>query len=73
MAPKSIYRRPDAQHFQLVHRSQRDPLIHDADAGQHVFKPFQRENDVKKVRGRAFHSHSRADGRCAARDDLARI
>ena len=48
---KSIYRRPDAQHFQLVHRSQRDPLIHDPDASQHVLKPFSRENDIKKVRG----------------------
>ena len=48
---KSIYRQSGAQHFQLVHRSQRDPLIHDPDASQHVLKPFHRENDIKKVSG----------------------
>ena len=32
-----------------MHRSQRDPLIHDPEASQHVLKPFVREND-KKVR-----------------------
>ncbi|KAJ7508634.1 Low temperature viability protein-domain-containing protein [Mycena galericulata] len=47
MPPKSIFRQPGAQHFQLVHRSQRDPLIHDPDASQHVLKPVQRENDRK--------------------------
>lgn len=48
MAPKkSIYRRDGAQHFQLVHRSQRDPLINDADAGQQVLKPVGRPNDRK--------------------------
>ncbi|KAI0068032.1 LTV-domain-containing protein [Artomyces pyxidatus] len=52
MAPKSIYRQPGAQHFQLVHRSQRDPLIHDPEASQHVLKPFVREND-KKGKSRA--------------------
>jgi len=46
---KSIFRQPGAKHFQLVHRSQRDPLIHDTDASQHVLKPFEREN-AKKVR-----------------------
>lgn len=48
MPKKSIYRQPGAQHFQLVHRSQRDPLIHDPEASQHVLKPFEREN-VRKV------------------------
>ncbi|KAJ6601376.1 Low temperature viability protein-domain-containing protein [Mycena vulgaris] len=43
MPPKSIFRQPGAQHFQLVHRSQRDPLIHDPDASQHVLKPVQRK------------------------------
>ncbi|KAJ6541895.1 Low temperature viability protein-domain-containing protein [Mycena capillaripes] len=47
MPPKSIFRQPGAQHFQLVHRSQRDPLIHDPDASQHVLKPFERENSKK--------------------------
>lgn len=49
MAPKSIFRQPGAQHFQLVHRSQRDPLIHDPEASQHVLKGFEREN-IRKVR-----------------------
>jgi Low temperature viability protein len=49
MGPKSIYRQPGAQHFQLVRRSQRDPLIHDPEASQHVLKGFEREN--RKVRG----------------------
>ena len=44
---KSIYRQPGAKHFQLVHRSQRDPLIHDPDASQHVLRPFVRENEKK--------------------------
>lgn len=50
MAPKSksIFRQPGAQHFQLVHRSLRDPLINDPEASQHVLKAFEREN-VKKV------------------------
>ncbi|KAL1712809.1 Low temperature viability protein-domain-containing protein [Schizophyllum commune] len=49
---KSIYRQPGAKHFQLVHRSQRDPLIHDPDASQHVLRPFVRENE-KKGKSRA--------------------
>ncbi|EPQ60146.1 LTV-domain-containing protein [Gloeophyllum trabeum ATCC 11539] len=53
MAPKkSVFRQPGARHFQLVHRSQRDPLIHDPEASQHVLKPFEREN-VKKGKSRA--------------------
>lgn len=48
MPPKSIFRQPGAKHFQLVHRSQRDPLIHDPDASQQVLKPVEREN-AKKV------------------------
>ncbi|KAF9225369.1 LTV-domain-containing protein [Gyrodon lividus] len=47
MPPKSIFRQPGAKHFQLVHRSQRDPLIHDPDASQHVLKAFVRGNDNK--------------------------
>ncbi|KAG6911350.1 hypothetical protein DXG01_001021 [Tephrocybe rancida] len=50
--PKSIFRQPGAKHFQLVHRSQRDPLIHDPDASQHVLKPIEREN-AKKGKSRA--------------------
>jgi hypothetical protein len=52
MAPKkSIYRRDGAQHFQLVHRSQRDPLINDSEAGQQVLKPVGRPNDRKVGHG----------------------
>ncbi|KAF8665428.1 hypothetical protein AX16_000447 [Volvariella volvacea WC 439] len=49
---KSIFRQPGAKHFQLVHRSQRDPLIHDPEASQHVLKPVEREN-AKKGKSRA--------------------
>ncbi|CAO1631818.1 unnamed protein product [Sympodiomycopsis kandeliae] len=42
MPPKSIWRSKDAQHFTLVHRSQRDPLIHDPDASSRVLAPTQR-------------------------------
>ncbi|KLO20785.1 Low temperature viability protein [Schizopora paradoxa] len=37
---KSIFRQPGVRKFQLVHRSQRDPLIHDPEASTHVFKPI---------------------------------
>ncbi|CAK5264379.1 unnamed protein product [Mycena citricolor] len=47
MPSKSIFRQPGAKHFQLVHRSQRDPLIHDPDASKHVLKPFERDNARK--------------------------
>ncbi|KZT72926.1 LTV-domain-containing protein [Daedalea quercina L-15889] len=47
MPPKSIFRQPGTQHFQLVHRSQRDPLIHDPEASQHVLKAFERGNTAK--------------------------
>jgi len=57
MPKKSIFRQPGAKHFQLVHRSQRDPLIHDPDASQHVLKPFEREN-AKKVRIQNFEMDS---------------
>ncbi|KAJ1301539.1 hypothetical protein OPQ81_008787 [Rhizoctonia solani] len=53
MAPKSIWRQPGAQHFQLVHRSQRDPLIHDPEASSHVLKGFERENLARKGKTRA--------------------
>ncbi|KAJ3721927.1 Low temperature viability protein-domain-containing protein [Lentinula raphanica] len=52
MPPKSIFRQPGARHFQVVHRSQRDPLAHDPDANQHVLKEISRQNP-KKGKGRA--------------------
>jgi protein LTV1 len=45
---KSIFRQDGARHFQLVHRSQRDPAIHDPGASAHVLKAVEREN-AKKV------------------------
>ncbi|KZT55421.1 LTV-domain-containing protein [Calocera cornea HHB12733] len=50
---KSVFRQPGAQHFQLVHRSQRDPLINDPSASKHVLKGFSRPNDVRKGKSRA--------------------
>ncbi|KAF8963873.1 Low temperature viability protein-domain-containing protein [Flammula alnicola] len=52
MPSKSIFRQSGAKHFQLVHRSQRDPLINDPDASAHVLKPFDRVN-TKKGKSRA--------------------
>ena len=44
---KSIFRQPGAQHFQVVHRSQRDPLVNDPEASQHVLKAVVRGNERK--------------------------
>ncbi|KAH7107124.1 Low temperature viability protein [Auriculariales sp. MPI-PUGE-AT-0066] len=49
MPPKSIFRRPGAKHYQLVHRSQRDPLAHDPDASPHVLRAFERDNVARKA------------------------
>ncbi|BEI79558.1 hypothetical protein CcaverHIS002_0100870 [Cutaneotrichosporon cavernicola] len=46
---KSIYRQAGAQHFQLVHRSVRDPLINDPEASKHVFRPIERGNEKTGV------------------------
>lgn len=43
----SIWRSKDAQHFQLVHRSQRDPLINDPEAGAHVLLSFDPANQSR--------------------------
>ncbi|PIL31520.1 hypothetical protein GSI_06222 [Ganoderma sinense ZZ0214-1] len=56
MPPKSLFRQPGAQHFQVVHRSQRDPLIHDPGASKHVLKPVQRAN-LAKGKSRADLEH----------------
>ena len=70
MPPKSIFRQPGTQHFQLVHRSQRDPLIHDPEASQHVLKAFERGN-VAKVRSgfnddHTHHEHCTWQGKSRA-------
>ncbi|KAK0550509.1 Protein ltv1, partial [Tilletia horrida] len=68
MAP-SIWRSKDAQHFQVVHRSQRDPLINDPLASQHVLKQVNRANNAGgSAQGGA--ATSRADLE-AANPDLA--
>ncbi|KAI0348151.1 LTV-domain-containing protein [Trametopsis cervina] len=64
MPSKSIFRKPEAQHFQLVHRSLRDPLIHDPEASQHVLKQFERPNERK--------GKSRADLERVLTDDSTR-
>jgi protein LTV1 len=56
MPKKSIFRQPGAQHFQLVHRSQRDPLINDPEASQRVFRPVERANDQGKKVSMALDS-----------------
>ncbi|KAI8981205.1 LTV-domain-containing protein [Trametes punicea] len=61
MPPKSIFRQPGAQHFQVVHRSQRDPLIHDPEASKHVLKPVQRSNLKGKSRAELEQVISPAD------------
>ncbi|CBQ68111.1 related to LTV1-low-temperature viability protein [Sporisorium reilianum SRZ2] len=44
---KSIWRSDNAQHFQLVHRSQRDPLINDPEAGAHVLLSYDPANQSR--------------------------
>lgn len=44
---KSIWRSDKAQHFQLVHRSQRDPLINDPDTGAHVLLSYDPANQSR--------------------------
>jgi len=50
MAPKSIWRQPNAVHFQVVHRSQRDVRKDDPEAGAHVLKPYEPLNRKGKSR-----------------------
>ncbi len=60
MPPKSIWRKPEAQHFQVVHRSQRDPLINDPEAGDRVLKAVERGN-VLKGKAKASGGLSRSE------------
>ncbi|KAL4251522.1 LTV1 family protein [Abortiporus biennis] len=69
MPPKSIFRQPGTKHFQLVHRSQRDPLIHDPDASQHVLKEFERGN-ARKGKSRAELEEILASDDLATRENL---
>ncbi|KAI9627033.1 hypothetical protein KEM48_010077 [Puccinia striiformis f. sp. tritici PST-130] len=54
MAPASIYRGPEAKHYAVVHRSQRDPLINDPQAGERVLHQVQRQNITNKQRKKAL-------------------
>ena len=47
---KSLFKRPGTKHFQLVHRSQRDPLINDPDASDRVLKEIDATQAKSKVR-----------------------
>ncbi|KAJ3815592.1 Low temperature viability protein-domain-containing protein [Lentinula aff. lateritia] len=71
MPPKSIFRQSGARHFQVVHRSQRDPLIHDPDVSQHVLKEIARQSD-KKGKSRA-DLEATLDHAEIARDAEARV
>jgi protein LTV1 len=48
---KPFIDRANAQHFNVIHRSQRDPLIHDDMAPRFVLQPVSRINGGKAVRG----------------------
>ncbi|BGO98869.1 Cytoplasmic protein [Rhodotorula toruloides ATCC 204091] len=58
MAP-SLWRRPGTKTFQLVHRSQRDPLINDPSASDRVLKLVDRSQ--KKHRGDGATSYAASE------------
>lgn len=45
---RSIWRSDKAQHFTLVHRSQQDPLVYDAESSSRVLKPATRKNQQRQ-------------------------
>ncbi|PWN27162.1 hypothetical protein BDZ90DRAFT_272202 [Jaminaea rosea] len=47
MPPKSKWRSSEAQHFTLVHRSQRDPLINDPEASSRVLAPSRKTRNAR--------------------------
>lgn len=54
----SLWRKPGTKTFQLVHRSQRDPLINDPEASDRVFKEID-TSQKSKVRLCALASDAR--------------
>lgn len=48
MGKKPFIDRKEAKHYHVVHRSQRDPLINDSDAGERVLREYIPGN-VQKV------------------------
>ncbi|KAH9812267.1 Low temperature viability protein-domain-containing protein [Melampsora americana] len=61
MPPKSIFRGPDAKHYAVVHRSQRDPLINDPEAGDRVLYQVERPNEIKSKRKNQVQSRSQLE------------
>lgn len=51
---KSLFRRPGTKHFQLVHRSLRDPLINDSEASDRVLKEIGGAQAKSKVNRNFF-------------------
>lgn len=49
---RSIWRSDKAQHFTLVHRSQQDPLVYDAESSSRVLKPTARKNQQRQGQSR---------------------
>ncbi|BGP15335.1 hypothetical protein JCM10213_005265 [Rhodosporidiobolus nylandii] len=69
MAP-SIWRRPGTRTFQLVHRSQRDPLINDPDAPDRVLKSVDKGQKRNKD-GSTSYAPSEVDLSINDADDAA--
>lgn len=46
---KSFFKREGVKHYQLVHRSLRDPLINDAESSAHVLKEVDHSQPSKRV------------------------
>ncbi|KAL7748908.1 Protein ltv1 [Sorochytrium milnesiophthora] len=49
MPKKQFIDRKQARHYQVVHRSQRDPLISQEDASQYVLKPVPPSGNLRKL------------------------
>lgn len=49
MASQSVFRGPGAKHYAVVHRSMRDPLINDPEAGDRVLAEVTRANAERRV------------------------
>lgn len=61
MPSRSIWRSDKAQHFQLVHRSQQDPLTYDAESSSRVLKPTSTKKELRQARSNAAGPQTRAD------------
>ncbi|GAA5926095.1 hypothetical protein JCM3775_005201 [Rhodotorula graminis] len=69
MAP-SLWKRPGTKTFQLVHRSQRDPLINDPTASDRVLKLVDKGQKRKNADGVTSYAASDAGGPAPVADDL---